>query len=635
MKNRLFLLLLVSLVLGFSMVEASGLYSNMISIWSPNQTGGNSQASNLSRNIVLNASIMNSTFGSAVNLSSGNHVVNLTFFWKLNGVVTPVLNVSIVNTSANTNLNGSFTNLSFSTATLSDGVYTLNVTAYNRSFIDDALGFASNISLVSFLVDNTPPNVTNIYVGNITDGMNLSAGLAAVTGNYLLNVSLQVNDSVSIQSIKANLTTSNGLVSQSSVFSGITNITYMQSYAGNNSIYVLNGTFAPSSGVNAFSTGNYTPAAINVSALSDGVYTIYIDVNDTHGNRNVSTFTFTVDRTAPTVSVSCTSNPKSGEIVTCTCTTSDATSGLTSLAAFSGDSDGSESTTASSVGSYTSSVCRATDFAGNSASGTGSWTVVAAQTSGSGPGGSPNGVVVKALGQFNKKVWTSVNKGETVSLDVADAEVAVSKVSFTAAQNAYGAILQVQKVSALPKEVPALDKNVYKYVSITQVNLAKAIEGEGVAVIFKVSVDWLTEKGLTKDNVALHRFVNGGWVTLDTTFSEEDGGYITYTAQTPGFSYFAIAEGKSVAAPVVEQKDQTAMTDEKDVVASGKDASVGTSTSSTSTSASSSTTGETQVMGSSNSMWWVAGVVALVVIIGLVWYMMSRKKPSEEHHKKK
>jgi len=38
MKNRLFLLLLVSLVLGFSMVEASGLYSNMISIWSPNQT---------------------------------------------------------------------------------------------------------------------------------------------------------------------------------------------------------------------------------------------------------------------------------------------------------------------------------------------------------------------------------------------------------------------------------------------------------------------------------------------------------------------------------------------------------------------------------------------------------------------
>src|SRR3989338_227550 len=213
--------------------------------------------------------------------------------------------------------------------------------------------------------------------------------------------------------------------------------------------------------------------------------------------------------------------------------------------------------------------------------------------------------------------------------------VAVSKVSFTAAQNAYGAILQVQKVSALPKEVPALDKNVYKYVSITQVNLAKAIEGEGVAVIFKVSVDWLTEKGLTKDNVALHRFVNGGWVTLDTTFSEEDGGYITYTAQTPGFSYFAIAEGKSVAAPVVEQKDQTAMTDEKDVVASGKDASVGTSTSSTSTSASSSTTGETQVMGSSNSMWWVAGVVALVVIIGLVWFMMSRKKPSEEHHKKK
>ncbi len=630
-KSNLFVLMSFVLVLFGALVVQGGLFGNTIMVLSPNSSSTSLLRMNLSNTIVLNASIMNSTFGSAVNGTHGQNVLNMTFFWYLKGNPSPVFNVSITNTSANQS--AVFTNSSFSVNVLADGVYTLNVTAYNLSHLATGLGFGSNVSGYSFLVDTTPPNVTNIYVGNITNGANLSADLSAVTANYLFNLSLQVNDSVYIQRISVNVTNSSGLAFQSYVFRGITNATYDPSFAGdtagiggNSSIYVLNGTFAPSVGVNA-----YTPAAINVSALAEGIYTIYVDVNDTHGNRNVTSFTFTVDRTKPSVSVSCTNNPAVGQVVTCTCTKSDATSGLESGSGFSGGVS-SEATTASSVGTYTSGVCTAIDYAGNRQTATGSWTVVAAaQTGGSGPGGSPNGVVVKAAGQFNKKVWTSVNKGETVSLDIADAEVAVSKVSFTAGQNAYGATLQVQKVSVLPKDVPALDKNVYKYVSISQINLAKAIEGE-VDVSFKVGVDWLAEKGLTKENVALHRFVDGAWVTLPTTFSEEDGGYITYTAQTPGFSYFAIAEGKAAPAPVVEKKADAAIG--KESATETKDVSAATSSASATTESQSGATGATQVMGSSSTGVWVAVVLVGVVLIGVVWWLMTRKKESAVAKKK-
>jgi len=620
MKSRLLVLLLVTLLVGVSVVEA-GLFGNTIMILSPNSTAISLTTLNLSRTIVLNASIMTSSFGSAVNGTHGNHVVNMTFRWYLQGAPSYSYNVSITNTSVNQSTPFSTT---FNTANLPDGVYTLNVTAHNRSDLATP-DFASNISLLSFLVDNTAPNVTNVYVGNITDGAYIGASVGAVGANYLLNLSLQVNDSVSIQSVRANLTTSSGLVSNA-WFRGITNTTYRPNYVGNNSIFVLNGSFAPSVGVNTVTTGNYTPASINVSALDDGIYTIYVDVNDTHGNRNVSTFSFTVDRTQPSVSVSCTSNPTVGSTVTCTCSVSDATSGLVTGYGFPGGAT-TESTTASSVGSFTSSSCGATDNAGNSRKATGSWTTVASSSSsGSGPGGSPNGFVTKVAGQFDKKVWTSVNKGEVVSLDIADTEVAVSKVSFTAGQNVYGATLQVQKVSVLPKDVPALDKNVYKYVSISQINLAKAIEGE-VGVTFKVSTDWLAEKGLAKDNVALHHFVNGQWVVLPTTFSEEDGGYVTYTAHTPSFSYFAIAEGKAVPAPAAEKKSDATTTVGKESTANGKDVSTGASSSSTSTS-SSSATGKTQVMGSSATSMWVVIVIVGVIVIGIVWWLMTRKKES-------
>jgi len=55
-----------------------------------------------------------------------------------------------------------------------------------------------------------------------------------------------------------------------------------------------------------------------------------------------------------------------------------------------------------------------------------------------------------------------------------------------------------------------------------------------------VSRAWVTEQGVSKDTVTLYRYSEGAWNPLPTTFSREDKVYFYFTAETPGFSPFAI-----------------------------------------------------------------------------------------------
>ena len=66
---------------------------------------------------------------------------------------------------------------------------------------------------------------------------------------------------------------------------------------------------------------------------------------------------------------------------------------------------------------------------------------------------------------------------------------------------------------------------------------------------------WLADKELTKEAVALYRYVDGKWTELSTAVGEDDGLYVHYTGTTPGFSYFVIGERAAasvVAAPAAE-----------------------------------------------------------------------------------
>ena len=128
------------------------------------------------------------------------------------------------------------------------------------------------------------------------------------------------------------------------------------------------------------SNGWCNSTAINLTGSTDGNHTLSIYVNDTVNNLGLNnSYVVQVDTTAPTATASCLpSTLYVEEVVTCSCSGTDATSGVNSSLTTAGSTPST-----STAGTFTYS-CSITDNAGNSASSTASYTITNTG------GGSPN-----------------------------------------------------------------------------------------------------------------------------------------------------------------------------------------------------------------------------------------------------
>ena len=457
-------------------------------------------------------------------------------------VETVIVGIRNINNGTETNvtaLKNEWTwGINLTPSRLNDGLYVFWF--YANDSIGNRIANESNFSI---FVDRNPPNVTQIIFGNLTDGQNLSNSYVPRGNNFLVtNLSVVVNDSYLISRVIVNFNFTNN--------SGTVNTGALE---GSNNPGLIPARANTSMGV----VWNATNISIfNLSALEEGHYFITVLANDSNGHRNTTqNFSFTIDRTVPTVSVSCTS-VEVGATSTCTCTNSDAMSGVSDARFDSEDAARGTVTQSvsagSSTGSFTSGTCIVNDFAGNQKTATGTYTVTAASNGGGGSGGAGGGSSTGATGQFEKKIWTSIDAGEVATVSVKNGVLGVTEVSFSVPSTVWGAWVQVSKRTALPKSVTSFTGKVYRNLEITKGPALKDELLKEAKVEFKVEKAWLSENKLLKESVALHRYKDGAWTQLTTRVAQEDEAYVHYTADTPGFSYFVIGEKAESAAPVAE-----------------------------------------------------------------------------------
>jgi PGF-pre-PGF domain-containing protein len=168
------------------------------------------------------------------------------------------------------------------------------------------------------------------------------------------------------------------------------------------------------------------------------------------------------------------------------------------------------------------------------------------KSSGGGGGGSPEpakNVEVMELSQV------FITNGKAVKFDFTKNATCVVSVGFDSKKTA-GKITTIVEMlknqSTLTSDTPTGE--VYNYLNIWVGNSGYATEKNigNATVCFKVEKSWIQDKNIDQSSIILHRYSEKKWDPLPTSQFGEDDRYLYFTAETPGFSPFAIT-GKIAA----------------------------------------------------------------------------------------
>ncbi len=324
-----------------------------------------SSEQNLSGVITLNTTV------------DGTGVNNVTFRW-LNTSGDYILDITVLNSSADQT---EFTNATFNTTALADGIYNLTVNATNATVM---LG---NSTVTGIRVDNTAPTIT----------------LANSSANLTQNI------------------TTIGFNSTDTWFNTTSCILYFNTTAYNSSDAV----------------GNLTNSIFFTNAsLADGNYSVKVNCTDNSGNQGEPTpINVMIDTTNPTIASFSCNDIDRGQTQDCTCSPSDNSQsfgGYVTEAISAGDT--------STTGIKTVS-CDATDFVGNTVSESTTYTVKPSGGGGSSSSSSSSDVEEKENkyvsfmnGQENRVEFSNQDLGITaltltLKRDFSNALVSVKKLS--------------------------------------------------------------------------------------------------------------------------------------------------------------------------------------------------------------
>ena len=291
---------------------------------------------------------------------------------------------------------------------------------------------------------------------------------------------------------------------------------------------------------------------------SAGTYTVNLTVSNANGT-NSKTTTIAVFNESNMPPIADFSTSVTGGYAPLSVTFTDLSQDATSRS-WDVNNDGIEdSNEASFVYEYAYAGTYTAKLTVSNANGTNSKTVqiiVGSRSSGSshssgGGGGSPEpatNVKVKELSQV------FITNGNPVKFDFTKDVTAVVYLSFDAKKTVGKTTTFVEMLknkSTLTPDTP--EGEVYNYLNIWVGNSGYATEKniENAVVCFKVEKSWMKDKGIDQSSIILNRYSDKKWNPLTTRQSGDDEKYMYFTAETPGFSPFAIT-GKSTKEAVTE-----------------------------------------------------------------------------------
>ncbi|HWQ48456.1 MAG TPA: PGF-pre-PGF domain-containing protein [Methanosarcina sp.] len=176
---------------------------------------------------------------------------------------------------------------------------------------------------------------------------------------------------------------------------------------------------------------------------------------------------------------------------------------------------------------------------------------------GGGGGGSPEPQTNVQVKELSK---AQVSNGKTVQFDFTKNATCVVYVSFDAKKTAGKITTIAEQLKAKSTLVSVLDSGeVYKYFNLWVGNSGFATEKniENPVVCFKIEKSWLQDKKIDQNSIILNRYSDKKWSQLPVKLLKEDDKYLYFTAETPGFSFFAIT-GKAIEKEkVAETKPST------------------------------------------------------------------------------
>jgi len=466
----------------------------------------------------------------------------------------------------------------------------------NWIFVNVTASDTNNDSATYLLFNSTSQVNSTLYTGYTTNTINWT-GLPDETYTYNVtvndsatNINITTTYTITLETANPAIVYGSGMgannanLSQNWIF---VNVTASDDNA-DDIIYLL---FNSTGQVNSTIYAGYTTNTINWTNLSDGTYTYNVTINDTLSNSNITTtYTIILDTTDPTVSFGCTpSAVHPGGTVTCTCTGTDATSGV--------ETTSYTASPSSSVSGSFLKTCDVTDYAGNSASGTDTYTV--AQTSsgdGSGDGGTPSAPVKRIHS------WTRITPGAAKIIKDFDAEIGIKQIQIEVNNEVQNVKMSVTKYGGKPAMVSKEKTGkVQKYLQIELENILDNLKKSIVTI--QVEKSWVSGQSLDKENIALFKFNENKerWDELETSYKEESGTYYFYDIELTSFSYFAISE-KIVLEPELFE----------DVNVTGNETGVG---------------GETGDEEKSKVWLWVLIIViVLAILFGPVWDHLKKKR---------